>query len=218
MTAATVADHIRPHRGDPALFFDPTNLQSLCDEYPWRCHSSVKQSEERLGYSKAIGADGWPIDPNYGVKPKRWGWSIPDGIKPSAIPCTIVCGPPASGKSTFVRARARPGDTVIDLDEINIKVGGKRWTDDRGTLAKSFAYRERMLHGLASKAAGHAFIIVMAPTNAERQAWAKATGGEVVLLNVPADICKARIMSDPARSHAAHRLCHAVDQWHRSHG
>jgi 5-methylcytosine-specific restriction protein A len=65
VTAATVADHIKPHRGDPALFFDPDNLQSLCDEEPWRCHSSAKQSEESLGYSKAIGADGWPIDPSH---------------------------------------------------------------------------------------------------------------------------------------------------------
>ena len=62
VTAATVADHINPHRGDPRLFFDPANLQSLCDESPYLCHSSAKQSEERLGYSKAVGADGWPVD------------------------------------------------------------------------------------------------------------------------------------------------------------
>jgi 5-methylcytosine-specific restriction protein A len=28
--AATDVDHIRPHRGDRALFFDPNGLQSLC--------------------------------------------------------------------------------------------------------------------------------------------------------------------------------------------
>ena len=65
VTAATVADHVKPHRGDPELFYNPDNLQSLCDEYPYRCHSSAKQSEERLGYSKAIGAGGWPIDPSH---------------------------------------------------------------------------------------------------------------------------------------------------------
>jgi 5-methylcytosine-specific restriction protein A len=41
-TEATVADHLVPHRGDPALFWHGT-LQSLCDP----CHSSVKQREER---------------------------------------------------------------------------------------------------------------------------------------------------------------------------
>ena len=29
-TRATVADHVRPHRGDWALFTDEANLQSLC--------------------------------------------------------------------------------------------------------------------------------------------------------------------------------------------
>jgi len=46
VTAATVADHIEPHRGDPVKFWEGA-LQSLCDEAPWRCHSSVKQREER---------------------------------------------------------------------------------------------------------------------------------------------------------------------------
>lgn len=40
VVAATVADHIVPHRGDRALFLG--ELQSLCVH----CHSSVKQREE----------------------------------------------------------------------------------------------------------------------------------------------------------------------------
>lgn len=61
MVWATVADHITPHRGDHTLFFDYENTQSLCDH----CHSSAKQSEERIGYSKEIGIDGLPIDPKH---------------------------------------------------------------------------------------------------------------------------------------------------------
>ncbi|KKB12376.1 hypothetical protein VE25_07440 [Devosia geojensis] len=45
VTAATVADHVEPHRGDPVKFWEG-ELQSVCDEAPWRCHSSVKQREE----------------------------------------------------------------------------------------------------------------------------------------------------------------------------
>lgn len=41
-TAATIADHVEPHRGDEALFFDG-RLQSLCK---WH-HDKAKQSEER---------------------------------------------------------------------------------------------------------------------------------------------------------------------------
>ncbi len=63
-TAATVADHIIPHRGDVTLFFEGA-LQSLCDEEPFRCHSRVKQREEALGFNPAVGADGFPIDPRH---------------------------------------------------------------------------------------------------------------------------------------------------------
>lgn len=40
--AATVVDHIDPHRGDWALFWDKTRWQSLCATH----HSSDKQREE----------------------------------------------------------------------------------------------------------------------------------------------------------------------------
>nr|WP_288358226.1 HNH endonuclease signature motif containing protein [uncultured Pseudomonas sp.] len=45
VTAASVVDHITPHRGDMAMFWDPENWQSLCTS----CHSSVKQREEQAG-------------------------------------------------------------------------------------------------------------------------------------------------------------------------
>jgi 5-methylcytosine-specific restriction protein A len=35
VTAATVVDHIRPHKGNQALFWDQSNWQSLCAS----CHS-----------------------------------------------------------------------------------------------------------------------------------------------------------------------------------
>lgn len=61
LTPATVADHVVPHRGDETLFFDG-ELQSLCDAYPWRCHSSRKQKIEALGYDPGCDAQGRPRD------------------------------------------------------------------------------------------------------------------------------------------------------------
>lgn len=55
--AASVADHIVPHRGDPDLFWSGA-LQSICAP----CHNSLKQSAEKGGQRVAIGVDGWPID------------------------------------------------------------------------------------------------------------------------------------------------------------
>ena len=58
--AATVADHITAHKGDPEAFWHG-ELSSLCKH----CHDARKQSIERRGYDTATGLDGWPIDPNH---------------------------------------------------------------------------------------------------------------------------------------------------------
>lgn len=44
-TSKLVADHKRPHRGDPELFWDRGNLQCLCKP----CHDREKQRQERQG-------------------------------------------------------------------------------------------------------------------------------------------------------------------------
>lgn len=44
ITAAKHVDHVIPHKGDAKLFFDATNLQSLCVS----CHS-FKTTEEQKG-------------------------------------------------------------------------------------------------------------------------------------------------------------------------
>lgn len=42
-TALLVANHKRPHRGDPRLFWDERNIETACKP----CHDGVIQSEER---------------------------------------------------------------------------------------------------------------------------------------------------------------------------
>lgn len=56
VTAAAIVDHRQPHRGDAALFWAPSNLQSLCKPH----HDGVKQAWE-VGHRAEIGADGWPM-------------------------------------------------------------------------------------------------------------------------------------------------------------
>jgi 5-methylcytosine-specific restriction protein A len=43
--AGTVVDHIKPHKGDQALFWNRANWQTLCATH----HSSDKQMLERSG-------------------------------------------------------------------------------------------------------------------------------------------------------------------------
>lgn len=51
--------HIKPHKGDRALFFDPDNVRLVCDD----CHVGPIKRDELRGYSIAIGIDGFFIDP-----------------------------------------------------------------------------------------------------------------------------------------------------------
>lgn len=50
-TSQLVADHIKPHRGDPDLFWDPLNLQTMFKP----CHDRLKQREEHRARSRG----GW---------------------------------------------------------------------------------------------------------------------------------------------------------------
>ena len=56
---ATIVDHVTPHKGNKALFFNPLNLQSLCKT----CHDSAKQRLEKSGSLKGSNASGIPLDP-----------------------------------------------------------------------------------------------------------------------------------------------------------
>lgn len=57
VTAADTVDHVVPHRGDIALFYDPSNLASLCAS----CHSRHKQRAENGRKVVRYGADGYPV-------------------------------------------------------------------------------------------------------------------------------------------------------------
>ena len=60
ITQATVADHIKPHRGNEVLFY-AGELQSLCAEH----HSATKQREEKRGQVLGCDANGLPLDPGH---------------------------------------------------------------------------------------------------------------------------------------------------------
>ncbi len=55
---ADTVDHIKPHRGDPRLFWSVQNLQSLTRE----CHSGAKQKFEKTGVWPGCDESGMPED------------------------------------------------------------------------------------------------------------------------------------------------------------
>ena len=57
-TAATVVDHIIPHRGDRELFWREGNHQALCKTH----HDSAKKAEEARGKVIGCAVTGMPND------------------------------------------------------------------------------------------------------------------------------------------------------------
>jgi 5-methylcytosine-specific restriction protein A len=221
ITPATVVDHVEKHFGDPNKFWTG-KLQSVCRD----CHEVRKKFFEARGYDKEIDPEtGWPKDQRHPANLprkafRRFGFDIPPNLQKSAIPVTLVCGPPAAGKSTWVNKRRKPGDTVISLDDCKARVGGRLWDTDRQVLRRAMAMRSAMLRSLATATHGRAFVVVGAPTLAEQRAWCTALGIEpsaVVVLDTAPDVCLDRIRTDPARAHAVADLTLGVQRWHHLH-
>lgn len=57
ITPVAVVDHVKPHKGDIELFFDDTNLQSLCVTH----HNATKQRQEHRGHEQGCDATGIPM-------------------------------------------------------------------------------------------------------------------------------------------------------------
>lgn len=218
IVAANTVDHIIPIQQDPSKRLDKTNLQSLCKS----CHDSSAQFKDRFGFLPDIGQDGLPIDANHPIytQTTEQPFSIPHYLKASQIPVHLVCGPPGSGKSTYVREQARPDDLIIDLDDILVRCGFKRWTQDRQEYAIAMRQRDGLIHSLAHRTQGQAWLIVMAPTKAERTAWAKALGTKhttVHCMDTSYAECKQRITTDPHRAEAKLRHLQQLDKFRANH-
>ncbi|MBS3962439.1 MAG: AAA family ATPase [Sandarakinorhabdus sp.] len=221
IVVARVVDHVVPVKHGGAAFPALSGLRSLC----WRCHSAktargieagpVRTSKPRRGCD----ADGRPLDAAHPWGERRMSEGAsrarPDGLERSAVPLTIICGPPGSGKTTLARERAKPLDIVIDLDDILVKLSGEpRYAVSKRWLAQALELRNNLLQALATeRAAGHAFFIVGAPTHEERQWWQDQLGGDVILLAVPAGECLRRIAEDADRKGMAGRYVRPVHEW-----
>lgn len=195
ITAATVPDHIIPLTlggVEDGLVVSP-NIQCLCED----CHR------------RKTDTDGSAI-----AGPVQYH---PEWLKPSAIPLTIVCGPPCSGKTTYVEQHRQPGDTVICVDEIRARIrpGYVHWSmpQDRDLLRMALRQRNAELGALSRASTGSAWLIIGAPTVDERTWWQAQLGGSVVLLDPGAAECCRRA---DARGTPAAKA--GIAQWHAAAG
>jgi 5-methylcytosine-specific restriction protein A len=149
----------------------------------------------------------------YDSAKQRGGAQHPDWLEPSAVPVTIVCGPPCSGKTTYVNDRATAEDLIISLDDIMMELDPSyvHWSGAVPEIMDSATrVRNALLGSLADRKHGKAWFIVSAPSPAERDWWHSKLGGEIVLLHPGADECKNR-----AIARGTPRAQSGIDEWER---
>ena len=190
-TASEEVDHVMPKSkgGTDAR----ANLQGVCNE----CHKLKTARED----SSVRG---------------RYAALIPDWLKPSVIPLTIVCGPPAAGKSTLIREHASLRDIVIDLDEIIEQLSGRGRYEDRSCwVGRALRYRNELLGALSRPSRyDAAWFVTGAPRELERSRWSQLLlPKQVIVVDTPTHECIARIRADGSRANVAADQIEAVVKW-----
>ena len=215
--AAEEVDHILAigNGGEP---FEYDNLQSLCTS----CHSRKTAGEHgKSGVVSACGADGWPTDYRHpanggdGIRSKQLRELLLPKLEPARIPVEMVCGPPGSGKSSYVSERIQPTDTLIDLDEIQqglsglpVHHTGKRW------LRRALELRNDQLRALSKDTRyTKAWFIIAAADPADRRRFADMLGATVTVLTTPLAECIRRIRADESRAGITDRLIEVAAKW-----
>jgi 5-methylcytosine-specific restriction endonuclease McrA len=198
-TSKLVCDHIEPHRGDVEKFWSGP-FQTLCKP----CHDGQKQREEIAARAAGLHV--------YGGKPASYR---PEWLRPSIIPLIIVCGPPASGKSHYVRQHAGSTDLIIDLDVIAHELSGEPmhgWSRDRW-LDIALRKRNAMLGELSKQPVWPAAWLIMTEPSPERRAWWAETMKPRGLIVIEADeaLCLAHAALDADRDQ--HQTMIMVRRW-----
>ncbi|MFD3352749.1 AAA family ATPase [Streptomyces fradiae] len=179
----TVVDHIRPHRGDEQLAFDRANLQAMCKP----CHDAKTARET--------------------------GFAGVGSRARVATRVTLVCGPPCSGKTTYVREHAAPGDLVVDWDALAQALGSPHpWAHPAPLTPFIAEARDAVIARLDRRHdVERAWIIATAPRETDRARLAP-DGAAVVVLATPEDECVRRARRDERPADTID----AIESWWRT--
>lgn len=184
-------DHIVPHNDDPALQYDPNNLQTLCKR-----HHSDKTFAESGGRARAS------LLPRFVEKPVKH--------------LIVVCGPPGAGKTTHVLESAQVDDLVLDQDALAEEIeGAPYWSLTEAAKDRILRARNSRLADFCKGATTHkrCWLIATSGSFKQRRFWAEL-GADVVVIHPGTDECLARIDAETRRpEHMKPALREAIKGW-----
>jgi 5-methylcytosine-specific restriction protein A len=144
-----------------------------------------------------------------------------DLARPERLPkpncrVVLVCGPPAAGKSTYVREHKRPEDSLIDIDTIakDWSLGRDRSSDFTPLLLTE---RNRRLAKLACAPREHVAWVIITAASEKLRAWwreklAVVEGDMILLVPSKAELIE-RVRNDPERQVVRELHERLIDEW-----
>lgn len=189
--AASVVHHIRYIKpwnvNDPDITLNWDNLKAVCE----KCHAE-EHSQDVKARGQAARLNGIAFDDEGNV------------IKQANV--FLVCGSPASGKTTYVAQHKSGNDLVVDLDYLCAALNGETGNvhlNHAPILSVALEVRE-LLYQIIQARRGRwerAFVITTIADTREMKAIADELRAEVVLMPTTLEECIRRIQSDESRAH-----------------
>lgn len=168
---------------------EPENLQPLCED----CHDFKTEQFDT---------------PRYAQRYMR-----------ALIPVTIVCGPPGSGKTSYVKSQAKWGDLIIDLDAIYCALSGLDWYEKPDALLPFvLVVRDALLRQLSRESkVRHAWFITSEPRRGVLEKIKVSLGANQIMMDTSPTECVRRISQDARRKDKWQQWEKIVNRWFERH-
>lgn len=201
--AASVVHHItyiKPWNvNNPEITLNWDNLKAVCE----KCHAQehAQDLKKRGGEARRNGV---AFDEEGNL------------IKQANV--FLICGSPASGKTTYVAEHKCSNDLVVDVDYICAALAGETGNvhlDHKPILSVALEVRE-LLYQIIQTRRGkweRAFVITTVADVREMKAVADELRAEVVLMETTLQECLQRIANDPSRAHNKRTQEKIVKEW-----
>ena len=113
----------------------------------------------------------------------------------------LVYGSPLSGKSTYVKSVAEPGDLIIDINSIWLAVSGCTNSKPPKLNSVVFGLRDKLIEMVKYRVGkwDNCYIIGGYPLISERERLCKELGAREIFIDTPKEVCLQRLQESEDR-------------------